>query len=739
MEILCFFAGIAFFYLKSIYPLFFLFSLLFFRPKLHLILWFLGAIFWGVFHQWSVNDKGMPDTNLIKMATLQGYISSIPNQTPVKTQFQFLAELRDGNRINAALLLSCYQQCPKLHVGEHWQLRAKLKRPVNLGNPGGFDYVSWLHSRHVQWVGNIKAQTFIPLAGPKKHYPFMVLRERLAFLLSTLFTDEALLGIVEALTLGLTNHIDKSHWDLFRRTGTTHLIDISGEHIAIIAGLSYAVFKWVWKHLGQSCLYYPAPKIASLGAVIVSFLYALVAGFAVPTQRALITCCFLFFRNMGRHKMSVWQSWRYALFAVLLFEPHSVFMLGFYFSFIAVAILILINQRFQYKGLRKMLLMQSACLFGLMPLTLYWFSYTSINGLVANLLAIPWVGFVIVPLALLITFLSPWVVIPKSVMLLKGAIYFFLYCLRGIDSFELFNFTLTFTEALSPLALMAAIAIFLFLPLPKLLPATSLLIVATFFPRYEKIKSSEVTVDVLDVGQGLSVVVRTAHHVLIYDTGMKFFHGGDMGKLAIIPYLTALGIKQLDKVVISHPDLDHRGGLASLEEKYPIKEFIVDNPNFYKRGLSCHQYPSWAWDNVVFRFFPINIPLKSKNNRSCVLQISTRAGEILLTGDIEKSAEDYLTKTYGQKLRSSVVVIPHHGSKTSSSRDFVHQIAPQYALVSYGFDNRYHFPHQEALQVYESPIYNTLDCGMIRVHINTQKLIPPQCYRTPYWTGITRH
>lgn len=733
MEILCFFAGTAFFYFKNPYPLYFLGAALFFRPKPVLLLWFLSAILWSIVHQWMIADQGMPITHLIKKAELQGYVASIPTRSPTKTQFQFLAERLDGQAIKVNMLLSCYDHCPEIHAGQHWQLQAKLKNPVNLANPGGFDYVGWLSSRHIHWVGNVYRNTFQPLKLPKEPSTLLTLREHLACILAQLNPDEETLGVFEALTLGLTTHVNKAQWDLFRRTGTTHLIDISGEHIALVAGLTYWLLKCGWKLMGAWCLRYPAPKIASAGAIFIAILYALVAGFAVPTQRSLVTCCLMLFRNFCSQRLSIWQAWRYALLSVLIFEPHSVFMQGFYFSFIAVAILISINQRVKTHGIRKMLSLQFACMFGLMPLSLYWFSYGSINGLAANLLAIPWVGFIIVPLALIIAFLSPWIVIPWSVAILKWSISLLLTCLKWIDSFSILNFNFTFTEALPVLALMAAMAIFLFLPLIRAFPAAGVLMLASLFPNYEKVQTGNVKIDVLDVGQGLSVVVRTKHHVLIYDTGMKFYQAGDMGKLAIIPYLNKLGVSHLDKVVISHPDLDHRGGLNSLDEKYAIKELIVDDPYFYKRGVSCHNYPAWDWEGVSFRFFQIATQLPHKNNNSCILQISTSAGQMLLSGDIEKVAEDYLIKVYGNKLASTILLVPHHGSKTSSSSAFVTQVAPQYAIASYGFDNRYHFPHPQAMLSYQRnniPVFDTLHCGMIRVELKKRASpLTPQCLR----------
>jgi len=358
-----------------------------------------------------------------------------------------------------------------------------------------------------------------------------------------------------------------------------------------------------------------------------------------------------------------------------------------------------------------------------MPLSIYWFSYASLNGLVANIIAIPWVSFLIVPLALIITFLSPYTVIPGSIPLIKWLISSLLLVLNAIDSIAMFNMTFTFIEATTPLILMTGICIFSLIPLKQWLLPTSILILASLCLRQEKIPPGEAKIDMLDVGQGLAVVIRTANHIAIYDTGMKFFQGNDIGKIVMIPYLNRLNVKRIDKIIISHADLDHRGGLASLEERYKVNELIVDSPSYYHRGLSCHNYPSWTWDNVSFKFFPLHSKFLSKNNSSCILKISTEAGAVLLSGDIEHEGEAYLTKTYGKELASSVLLIPHHGSKTSSSFDFISAVHPQYAMVSYGFDNRYHFPHKEALRNYERlhiPIFNTVDSGMITVVLKKQ-------------------
>lgn len=733
MEILCFFAGVVFVCIKNTQVLYFIFAVLLFKPRWSIVAWFLVAIVWSFCHQRWVSDTSMPDVNVIQNAELQGYVVSIPVITASKTQFKFQTTRLDKQPVNVRLLLSCYNNCPDFRAGQEWQLNSKLVKPVNLGNPGGFDYVSWLNARHINWTGYVIRGTAQLVKSNANHNPILTLRQNIAATLAKIDPDVKTLGILQALTLGITTHIDKDSWDLFRRTGTTHLMVISGSHIGLVAGFTYGFIKWLWCRFSRLCLLFPASKVASIAGFFMAAFYALLAGFEVPSQRALIVCFFMFFRHFCSQRFGVWQSWRYALLAVLIFEPHSVMMPGFYLSFIAVAILVLINQRFSFAGLRKTLLMQLACLVGLMPLTLFWFSYGAVNGFAANILAIPWVSFIIVPLGLFTALTGHWFVFPWLVTILTHSIDYMFYYLSWIDSFAFVNLSFPVTQFLSPLALMIAISLLVLLPLARLVPVILIITIAGLFPAYEKIHQGEVKIDVMDVGQGLAVVVRTAKHQLVYDTGVKFYQGSDMGKIAIIPYLKTLGVKKLDKVIISHPDLDHRGGLASLEETYDINELIVDDPVFYKRGSSCHQYPDWSWDGISFHFFAIATPLKSKNNSSCILQISSPAGQVMLSGDIEKPAEQYLANTYGKSLASSVLVIPHHGSKTSSSPGFIKNVAPRYAIVSYGFDNRYHFPHQQAMQTYKQnniPVYNTVDCGMVSVSLKAKSMSEkPSCYR----------
>lgn len=732
MEILCFYAGIAFVYASKCYALLLVTVIFYCRPKRSVVLWFLAAIAWGMLHQEWVASRGMPKEAVIQQAQLTGQIISIPVVQGDRVQFSFAANRLNGQPVQTNIAMACYNHCPELHAGQSWRLIAKLKKPRNLGNPGGFDYVGWLSTRHIHWSGSVKRGSFEFIDSHSPSSQLLQFREHLCDKLALLNPDIKTLGIIEALTLGISSHIDKAEWDLFRHTGTTHLIDISGAHIGLVAGITFTIVGWIWSRMGSLSLYWPAHRVAGCMALLIAISYTFLSGFSVPAQRALIACTFMLLRYFCNQRFTVWQAWCYALLAVLVLEPHSVMQAGFYLSFIGVAILVLTNQRIVATGVRKMIALQLACLAGLMPLTLYWFSYGAVNGILANVFAIPWVELWIVPLGLLTTMLPHCELVSWMMFALKHSISLLLFFLNWVDSFAAFNITLSFNNIASPLALMAGLCVCIFLPILRLAFPIGVMMIAALIPYHLKVKQGAARIDVMDVGQGLAVVVNTANHVLIYDTGVQFFQGSDMAKIAIIPYLKMLGIKKLDKVVISHPDLDHRGGLKSLEESYSIQELIVDDPAFYHRGSPCHDYPSWNWDGVSFRFFAIHHVANSKNNHSCVLQISTLSGQVLLTGDIEKPAEDDLVATYGHQLASSVMVIPHHASKTSSTSTFVENVSPRYAIVSYGFDNRYHFPHQQALRTYEQhhiPVMSTVACGMVSVLLDSAHfMLKPSCH-----------
>lgn len=732
MEIFCFFIGILYRYsLHEFLPIitFFVFFII---PKYSNILFFILGIIIASLHQSQNASQGIPDVEVIHQVTVQGVIASIPTQGSSKTLFLLALEQYDHHPAKGLIQLAWYNKAPIVHAGQRWTFNVTLKKPRNYLNPGSMDYVGVLATRHIRWTGYIRSKGNKLLPKLHSYFNWLELREQLGNQLNLIAPDQKTLGIVEALTLNLTTHINQESWDLFRRTGTTHLFGISGEHIALISGIVYWLLRWLWTRSSRLCLYLPAPYIASIGGLLMALGYAFLAGFAPPVQRALIGCFFYTLSSLGQHRFTAWQIWRYALFGVLWIEPHAVFMQGFYFSFLAVACLLLTQQRWRLQGYKGSLALQLSCLIGLMPLSLYWYGYGSINGFVANLFAIPLVGLIIVPLALVTMTISS---LSSAKILMKPLSLFIALLFKGLSWTErlaAMNINWSIHSIELAVILIGALLIWVLLPIKPFQWIAMLWLVLPFFPPKTIIKSGEAKIDVLDVGQGLAVAIRTQHHVLLYDTGDRFFRGNDLGTMVILPYLKILGIKKIDVIVISHPDKDHRGGLNSLEKGIQVDRLLVNEPRYYHHGLKCHNYPQWQWDGVLFHFLPITKNFRGKNNGSCILQIETDAGRVLLTGDIEKIAEDYLVKTYGNRLASDVLVVPHHGSKTSSSYRFLLEVAPRYAIASLGFDNRFHFPHAKTLANMDKlniPFYRTDICGMVQITLPTQGQINhPICF-----------
>ncbi len=716
MDILGFFGGVLYFYTQSPLALCYCLLLLGFRPRWCLFFACCLGYGLGLGHQWWIGEQGMPQQTVITRAILSGVIANIPSHNAEATKFELDLLTLNHQPVRARIQLGCYRGCPVLHAGQHWTMRAKLHVAHNLNNPGGFDYKTYLAVKHIRWVGYVLHGSMRQLSSDLSPWRIVVMREKLAEHLAHLLPDMTSLGIAQALTIGVTTHINQEAWALFRCTGTTHLMVISGAHIGLVAGMIFKIICFIWARFPRVCLRYPAQQAASIAAILGGFGYAMLAGFGVPAERSAVAACFIFLRYLGQRQFSAWQAWRYALLIVLWTEPHAVWMPGFYLSFMAVAILLTMNQRIRSQGMRKALWIQVSCMLGLLPFTVFWFSYGAVNGLLANLVAIPWVSFVVVPLSLICLGVGqylPW--LPK---ILQLSIQYLLLFLHGVDSLAWINLKMAYANVILPLAGVLGLCLYLFLPVRTLLPIATTFLVVALYPNYPRVPQQSFQAHILDVGQGLAVLILTHEHALIYDTGGQMYQGSDMGKLVILPYFQHIGLRRLDKIIISHPDLDHRGGLASLQTAFPETPLIVDDPSFYHQGQSCHTYQDWTWEGVRFHFFPLRSHTESKNNRSCVLQISNQSGQLLLTGDIERVAEQELVHKYGSYLHANVLVVPHHGSKTSSSLVFLKTVAPDYAVLSYGFDNRYHFPHRQVMQRYRDLHISTLataDQGLVRI------------------------
>lgn len=720
MEVLSFFIGIAFFYTHLWEAIFILLLACYLYQSLQYLCWFGIGILWALIHQYSIQSQGMPFVPSVGRVNLEGIVSSIPKINHDKSQFQFDVQRFQGKEASTRVFMNCYQACPKVKVGEAWRLQVTLRKNKSNQLPGELNRQYWMMSNHIEWFGVIHPGHAVRLALPQGTWRFQAFRAYLAETLAYVLKTDPTLGLVQGLTLGVASNIDKAQWDLFRRTGTTHLVVISGEHIGLIAGCVWMMVRFLWGRGRHFALYMPAQQVASCAAWSVGCFYAFLVGLGAPTERAIIGFGILVLRYFLPQRFTAWQAWRYALFIILCLEPHVVVTPGFYLSFLAVVILMLTSARFQAKKLKQMFQLQLACLLGLLPVTLYAFSYASLNGFLVNLIAIPLVGFVIVPaslLGLLLIQIYPW---SGWLFVAKVASLLFLKILSLIDCIEWINLHFQVEHLYGLISILLGFGLFFLMPIQALFPLYLMLTILPFFPQHLLLREHEAKVTIFDVGQGLSVLVQTARHFLLYDTGGVFYKGGDWASFKVMPYLNYLHANKIDALVISHQDMDHRGGLPSIEQAYQVSTFLVNDPAFYHRGISCHAYQNWEWDGVSFRFFPLPTAFEKRNNTSCILQIRTKYGRLLLTGDIEEKAERFLTTHYARELASDYLVVPHHGSRTSSSATFLRVVNPHLAIISSGLNNRYHFPHQETLNTYHQlhiPLENTAILGAIQIDL----------------------
>lgn len=699
MEAFAFLCGILAAYGYQYYAV--IFSLLFcllFSWRVYIIIFLAGWIY-AVLHLAWFSASGMPEIPVLRHAYIHGKIISLVEHKGEALQFLVRIMHYEGHKVRATALLRCYKNCPELQSGQHIEVYVKLKKPRNFHNPGAFNYEEYMRARHIDWVGYTRGKILIIRSLTSAKTKIDNLRTLLSSHLDYSGLSDKAKAIATALSLGIGHKISLEDWLLFRRTGTTHLMVISGAHISLVAGLIFSFGLFFWKRLPNASLWIPAQRCAAIFAIFAAIFYALLAGGAIPAQRAVIGCALFFSRYLIAKPISRWQGWRYAMMLVLIIEPHAALLRGFYLSFLSVAVLMLAYQRYQGSRFKKVLISQLICLAGLIPVSLYCFGYGAINSFFANLIAIPFVGFVLIPLSLLII-ITNGLFEPVSSALLNVSTELLYYYLHIVDCLSFINITKAALTFSFPVICLSALFIGAFLPKRHLIFPLSLTFLSILNPRIISVPEREATMDVLDVGQGLAVLIRTQHHSLLYDTGGKYYKGPDMGTLAILPYLQASGIQVLDKMIISHPDLDHRGGMESIEKNINVRELIVDSPEFYQRGSNCHSYSTWQWDGVNFEFLSMDVPLQPRNNHSCVLRVYNKSGQWLLAGDIEKESEEWLLKHYPHKLPSSVLLVPHHGSKTSSSLKFLKAVRPQVAIISAGFDNRFRFPHQQTLKHY---------------------------------------
>lgn len=612
-----------------------------------------------------------------------------------------------------ALLLAPHEA---LAAGQRWRFVVRLKQPHGSANPHGFDHELWMFEQGLGASGAVRAvdRNAAVLLDARAAAPVERLRQHLRDAIERRIPDARAAGVLSALAVGDQAAIDRADWDLFRATGIAHLVSISGLHVTMFAWVTAALISRLWRRSTRAMLWLPAPTAARWGGLAAAAGYALLAGWGVPAQRTvwmLATAALL-------AQCGLRWPWPLVLLAVAVvvaaIDPWALLQPGFWLSFAAVGLLVVAERPAPLaagwrsaaaRALRQGARGQLIATLGLAPLTLLFFQQVSLVGLVANLVAIPLVTLVITPLALAGAALPPlWGAGAWCVQALTAL-------LQALAAWP----GAVWTAAAAPWWMAAAAlagAALMVLPLPWRVRALALpLMLPVFAPPIARPAEGTMQLVVADVGQGSAVLVRTRSHALLHDAGPQYASDSDAGTRVLLPLLRALGVQRLDLLMLSHRDSDHVGGAAALLASLPVtalsSSLEASHPLLAARAhRRCEQGQSWQWDGVRFELLHPGAadyarPDARPNTRSCVLAVTDAQGRrALLTGDLEAEQEARLVQAQPAALRSELLLVPHHGSKTSSTPAFLDAVAPRVALVQAGYRNRFGHPAPEVERRY---------------------------------------
>tara|TARA_R110002110_G_scaffold404606_1_gene623208 strand:- start:248794 stop:250920 length:2127 start_codon:yes stop_codon:yes gene_type:complete len=605
--------------------------------------------------------------------------------------------------------INWYKPNKKIKTGDIVEAIVKIKPIHGFSNPGSWDEEKFYFLKGVRAKASLRQLIAIESGHSD---PIMAFRMKIASRLKHLFPDEKLLPVIGALTIGVKSDLPYDVRTVFQKTGTSHLLAISGLHIGLLATLCFFISRRIICLFPRLILFQPAMCWAAIITILASLAYALLAGFSLPTQRAFIMISVVMLGICFRQKVMSWQSYFIAMLLVILLNPLSVLQAGFWLSFLAVLSLMLVSHSSSKNKIIDWLKPQWAVFCMLIPLTILFFNMVSLISPIANMIAIPVVACIIVPLSLFGVFLLS-ICEPLAEFCLSIALSIFSYVWRFLDyisqvPFASFNFATP-----SMLALVLSVVGVILLLLPKGISGKrlALLLFLPLLLSKNQMRESELKVSVLDVGQGLSVVLQTKNHIMLYDTGPRFGRFRNAGNQIITPFLQAHQIHALDRILISHLDMDHRGGLSGLQD-FKIADIQTSEPDkLIPSAILCEKGQSWNWDGVRFEILHPDGIEAVRNNRSCVLKVTANQQSILLSGDITQQVEKKLLHQQRKSLNSDILIVPHHGSRTSSSMDFIQAVAPEYAIYSVGQNNIYGLPKKEVLENYShAGAKNLLTC-----------------------------
>ncbi|THB68640.1 MAG: DNA internalization-related competence protein ComEC/Rec2 [Gammaproteobacteria bacterium] len=729
--------------IKTLIPATIILSVVFFISKrrifLMFILFFMG-LSWQWYHAFQViNDRINNDLHG-KDFTVQGRVVSQPkylgiNDYSDKKNINFIFKVIKcieaesySCDIPYYLSLSWYKSNVVIKNGDVWQLHVRLKEPRSTFNNIPYDKERFFFLNNIGARGYVRKSNFNKIV---KNDDGIIsrLRSLIASRIDDLFLENKNKEIVKALVVGDRSGFSSEQWRVFARTGTSHLVAISGLHIGLIATIGFFIGRFLWGlSIRLSTLVAPI-YCGGFTAVIVSLLYSALAGFGIATTRALIMIAVAFIALLIKRNVSVMRILSIALAAVMVIDPFAILAKGFWLSFIAVLVILIICRDREKKVFWQWITIQFYLSFALMPLTIFFFGQASVISPFVNLILVPVFSFIIVPLlfiaaALLIIFpyAGDWM------MLCCGYLLDNIWSvLRAISAYEFVVLNMRIASLFTLFVIMFVFLWFLFSRAGKWRYAIFSLLFLIPLQSEERDfgKQQEyIYLDFIDIGQGLAVGVHMPEHFLLFDTGPRYFGGFDSGRDIISPYLQQIEVNKIDYMVVSHGDNDHSGGAHYLMDHFEVGKSYSGEPERlgFLYAERCYKGKALQVGEVKFAFINRKHSKKLKgNDRSCVLKIDFGKNSILLTGDITKKEERRLLKRAKRFLKSNILQIPHHGSSGSSSAAFIKAVSPDYAIYSAGYKNRYKMPKDKILKKYNkigATQYNTALSGAISFRVS---------------------
>jgi len=668
---------------------------------------------WGIagFAWTAVNAQQRLDERLAPADTgrdfeIGGYVDGFPTLAPGQATFSFVVAEPRPPGVPARVRLTWYDPQRPIAAGDALALVARLRTPHGARNPGGFDYEQWLLVTGHGATGYVRSAALASEAPASLPRAWLALRARIAERIGAVLGDGDAAALVTALAIGERYRFSERHWADFRRTGTSHLVAVSGMHIGMLGVLVFVVLRALWVRLPQPLASYDL-EVAAVASVASTAYYAALTGLAIPAQRTLLMIAVALALLVSRRSVGAFQVLAAALLAALIWDPFAPLTASFWLSFVAVAVLLALSAPRRIRPPAQTRVRRASrtvidvgalqwsigCV--LLPLTAVFFGEVSLIGPLVNLAAIPLFNLVLVPLTLVATLLLQVDAFAATLAppVLHAVGWLAAQTAAALHALASEPFAALAVPAAPPgtvaLAIGGALLACPAHPLPGRRLAW-LAVLPMYWPPAAGPAPGDVRVEVLDVGQGLSVSVATHAHRLLFDAGPSFRSGFDSGEDIVLPALAAGAPRTLDRLIVSHADNDHAGGARAVLAAFPRAD-VLEGPDVELPGRICVRGERWEWDGVRFTILHPPPTLEARGNEtSCVLKIEARAGSVLITGDVEARGEAALVR--GGEAASDVVVVPHHGSATSSSAAFVAAVRPRYALVSAGYANRWGFP-----------------------------------------------